>query len=162
MKKVSTKGILNYSLLAGSSITVAIAATPYLFYSYEIFPVTEVWENFLFTYKSGYYQSVNTAFWVILGKAIPLALMIAWFISCKHWWYRIILVPLSMYTFQLFSAVNDDIIYIDQYEMYLIIPVVIATLSLSYLTRMKLQDKIQNMDKLEKEVKKPSDYFFRD
>ncbi|MDP5100630.1 MAG: hypothetical protein NWQ09_04825, partial [Nonlabens sp.] len=132
MKKVS-KNLQSESLHAGNIITVAIACTPYIFYSYEIFPVTSVWENFLFTYKSGFYESVNTAFWVILGKFIPFALMIIWFISCKHWWYRVILVPLTMYGFQLLTSLNDDVSYIDKYEMYLVVPVVIGSLALSYL-----------------------------
>jgi hypothetical protein len=67
-----------------------------------------------------------------------------------------------MYGFQLFSAINEDLKYIDKYEMYLIVPVVIGSLALSYLSRIKLQDKIQEMDELEKAVKKPSDYFFKD
>jgi hypothetical protein len=46
--------------------------------------------------------------------------------------------------------------------MCVIIPVVIVTLSLSYLTRFKLQDKIQEIEALEKGIKKPSDYFFKD
>lgn len=161
MKKVLTKE-RSKSLLRASALAITVAAMPYLFYSYEIFPVTSVWENFLFTYNSGFYESVNTAFWVILGKAIPLVLMLLWFISCRHWWYRVILVPISMYAFQLFSAIKEDIIYIDKYEMYLIVPVVIATLALSYLTRIKLQDKIQDIEALEKGIKKPSDYFFKD
>ncbi|MDP5077668.1 MAG: hypothetical protein NWQ19_06225 [Nonlabens sp.] len=161
MKKVSRK-VESAALLGGNILTVAIATTPYIFYSYEIFPDFPVWENFLFTYNSGFYESVSTAFWVILGKLVPFALMLFWFVSCKHWWYRVILVPLSMYGFQLFSAINEDLKYIDKYEMYFIVPVVIGSLALSYLSRIKLQDKIQEMDELEKEVKKPSDYFFSD
>jgi hypothetical protein len=117
---------------------------------------------FLFTYNSGFCESVKSAFWVILGKAIPLVLMILWFISCRHCRYRVILVPIVIYAFQLFSAIKEDIIYVDTYEMCVIIPVVIVTLSLSYLTRFKLQDKIQEIEALEKGIKKPSDYFFKD
>lgn len=161
MKKVS-RNVKSGFLHGASIVAVIVAITPYLFYSYEIFPVTGVWKNFLFTYESGFYESVNTAFWVILGKAIPFLLMLLWFISCKHWWYRVILVPMSMYGFQLYSVLKDEHEYIDKYEMYFIVPVVIATLSLSYLTRMRLQNSIQDLEELENDVEKPSDYFFNE
>ena len=161
MKQKSTEDS-SKSLAWGNIVTILIVTTPYLFYSYEIFPVSDVWENFLFTYKSGFYASVLAAFWVILGKFVPLILMILWFISCKHWWYRVILVPLSMYLFQFIGAVVEDNQYMDEIELAFIVPVVIITLALTYLTRIKLQDKIQDMDELEKAINKPSDYFFKD
>lgn len=163
MKEKSTKQSLR-SLRVGNTITVLVIITPYLFYSYEIFPVGNVWENYFFTYTSGFYESVSIAFWVIMGKLIPLLLMIAWFISCKHWWYRIILIPISMYAYQFVSAILEEKRFMDENDLGLIVPIVLATVALTYLSRMKLQDLIQSaeMKKFEKNIPKPSDYFFKD
>src|SRR5690606_2435185 len=91
-----TKGSSGY-LLLGSIIALSIAFSPYLFYLYEIFPDGPVWENSFFTYESKTYRSVLAAAWTYLGKITPLFLLLIWFLTCKHWWYHAILIPISMY-----------------------------------------------------------------
>ncbi len=105
--KLSTKGQSGF-LLLGSIIALAIAFSPYLFYLYEIFPSTPVWENSFFTYESLYYENVLTAAWTYLGKIVPLFLLLIWFFTCKHWWYHVILIPAIMYGYQLTVTIYDD------------------------------------------------------
>ncbi len=69
-----------------------------------------------------------------------------------------------MYGFQLYSALNDDLEFMDEGdELGYIVPVVIASLSMSYLARTKVFDKVHGIDisEIENYVKKPSDKFFR-
>jgi hypothetical protein len=71
---------------------------------------------------------------------------------------------MSMFGYQLYSAINDDILFIDTgEELAFIVPVVIASLSMSYLARTKVFDKIHGIDisEIENYVKKPSDKFFK-
>ena len=68
-----------------------------------------------------------------------------------------------MFGFQLYSAINDDIKFMDEVdELAYLVPVVIASLSMSYLARTTVFDKINNIDisEIENFVKKPSDKFF--
>ncbi|BAO56240.1 hypothetical protein NMS_2231 [Nonlabens marinus S1-08] len=69
-----------------------------------------------------------------------------------------------MYGFQLYSSINDDLKFMDEGdELGYIVPVVVASLSMSYLARTKVFDKINNIDisEIENFVKKPSDKFFK-
>src|SRR5690606_14594748 len=112
MKEKLTKKISGYqktdkkSLVIGSIVATFIAATPYLFYLYESVPNTKVWNTFLFSYESRGYESVFVLAWTLTGKLIPLILLCIWFFTCKHWWYHVLLIPISMYTYQTISVIN--------------------------------------------------------
>ncbi len=151
-------------LLAGSLVAVILAITPYFFYTYEVVPPTLVWDNFFFKYNSGWYEDAQVSFWTLMAKFIPFYLMVIWFLTCKHWWYHCIIIPMAMFGFQLYSAINDDLEFMDEGdELKYIVPVVIASLSMSYLARTKVFDKINNIDisEIEDGIKKPSDKFFK-
>ena len=148
-KQLSTQGRSAF-LLTGSIIAVCIGFSPYLFYLYEIFPAGPVWENSFFTYESKYYQNVLTAAWTFLGKITPLFLLLIWFFTCKHWWYHVILVPTSMYAYQLISAIYEDMSpvggVIDTNQLIYLAPIFIVILSIVYLIRIKIFDRIYGID----------------
>ncbi len=136
-------------LLTGSIIAVIIAFSPYLFYLYEIFPAGPVWENSFFTYESKYYENVLTAAWTFFGKITPLVLLLIWFFTCKHWWYHVILVPITMYAFQLAAAFYEDFrgeYMIDVNQLVYLAPFFIIILSIVYLIRIKIFDRIYGID----------------
>ena len=148
-KPLSTQGSSKF-LLTGSIIAVCIAFSPYIFYLYEIFPNGSVWENSFFTYESKYYENVNVAAWTFLGKITPLLLLLIWFFTCKHWWYHVILVPTVMYGYQLVSAVYEDMSpvggIIDTNQLIYLAPFFIIILSIVYLIRIKIFDRIYGID----------------
>lgn len=152
-RQTSTKGISS-SLLTGSIVALLIAATPYIFYLYESFPETDTWETFLFTYKTQAYKQIYVMAWTLMGKLIPLLLLFIWFITCKHWWYHVILIPIGMYLFQFISAANYDIQFIDEVEIWFLIPVMAIIVPLVYLIRAKLFAQMHgnNLDDFEKEL----------
>ncbi len=137
-------------LLTGSLIAIAIAFSPYLFYIYEIFPKGNVWENSFFTYESLYYENVLTAAWTYLGKLTPLFLLLIWFFTCKHWWYHVILVPIGMYTYQIMSTFYQDVYNVqdpmDTNQLIYLAPFFIIILSIVYLIRIKIFDRIYGID----------------
>lgn len=148
--KQSTGGPSEF-LLLGSIIALIIAFTPYLFYSYEIFPNAPVWENSFFTYESKYYLNVTTAMWTYLGKLVPLLLLLIWFFTCKHWWYHAILIPTGMYAFQLVVAFYEDVymdtsIFMDINGLIYLAPFFIIILSIVYLVRIKIFDRVYGFD----------------
>ncbi len=146
--KLSTPGQSGF-LLTGSIIAICIAFSPYLFYLYEIFPSGPVWENSFFTYESKYYENVLTAAWTFFGKITPLFLLLIWFFTCKHWWYHVILVPTVMYGYQLVAAVYEDVkggSVIDANQLIYLAPFFIIILSIVYLIRIKIFDRIYGID----------------
>jgi len=138
-------------LLTGSIIAFAIAFSPYIFYLYEIFPSGRVWENSLFTYESKYYENVMTAMWTYFGKITPLFLLLIWFFTCKHWWYHSILIPISMYAYQILSTVYDDVylekpINFDTDGLIYLAPFFIGILVIVYFVRIQIFDRIYGID----------------
>ncbi len=137
-------------LLTGSIIAFSIAFSPYIFYLYEIFPDGPVWENSFFLYKSNYYDSVMVAAWTYLGKITPLFLLLIWFFTCKHWWYHSILVPITMYGYQLTTAIYQDVYLkiepMDIDGLIYLAPFFIAILTIVYLVRIQIFDRIYGID----------------
>ena len=138
------------SLLTGSVIAAFITATPYFFYLYEGFPDIKIWETSFFgfdiRYESGFYQSVNVVGWMLFSKLIPFVLLLIWFFTCKHWWYHAILVPICMYIFQIYSLFSEDVYYKDSVEIYYLAPIVLVAFIFLYTIRMKIFDRIHNID----------------
>lgn len=142
------------SLVKGSVVALLIAITPYLFYSYESFPEVKVWETFLFTYEANWYQKVNVSLWTMMGKFIPLFLLIIWIITCRHWWYHVILIPIGMFAFQLISVINDDASFVDEVEIWWLFPIMLVIIPFVYLTRAKVFNKMNanDMQKFEEDL----------
>ena len=152
--KLKSKQLIKGSsefLLLGSIIALLIAFSPYLFYLYEIFPSGPVWENSFFSYESKYYLDVTTAMWTYLGKITPLFLLLIWFFTCKHWWYHVILIPAAMYAYQLVVAVYQDAFQnsafiMDTDGLIYLAPFFIIILSIVYLIRIKIFDRVYGLD----------------
>tara|TARA_R110000796_G_scaffold88850_6_gene192064 strand:+ start:134755 stop:135300 length:546 start_codon:yes stop_codon:yes gene_type:complete len=140
-KKTDSAKKKSRSILIGSIVAILIAITPYLFYTYEYFPHGEFLETPFFTYESKYNLSIYATMWFIMGKMIPLLLLILWFFTCKHWWYHIILIPIAMYAFQLFGIIIDDTKLIDEVEILWLIPIMLIITPFVYFIRVKLFDK---------------------
>jgi len=129
------------SILIGSIVALIIGITPYLFYLYSYFPDVEIYEFWFFTYESKYNLSIYNTAWLVMGKLIPLILLILWFFTCKHWWYHIILIPIAMFAFQVFSIIADDTKMVDVIEIYWLIPIMLLITPFVYFIRVKLFDK---------------------
>ena len=105
------------SMLIGSCIATIIACTPFLFSLHESVPQQQVWDTFLFTYDSKFWEDANYAMWVFTSKAVPLLLLLIWFFSCRHWWYHALLVPIIMYAFQIIKTFSVEMTNIDEFEI---------------------------------------------
>ena len=126
-------------------IVILIAISPFVTYLYNIINVSTdatSWDAGIFVFDSGGFSSVYVALWVILGKIVPFYLFILWFLTCKEWWYHIILIPIAMYAFQLFTALNKRAEFIDEVEIFWIIPILMVVAPLVYWIRIRLFDKL--------------------
>lgn len=145
------------SLIIGSVIATLIATTPYLFYLYESVPDTQIWDTFLFTYESKYYESAFVLAWTLTGKIIPLFLLFIWFFTCRHWWFHVLIIPITMYAYQIFNTLNDDLKYVDSNQLIYLIPIMAIIVPSIYLIRAKIFNKIneanKSLEELEEEFK---------
>lgn len=134
----------NKSLLKGSLIGLIIGLSPFIFYSYKSLPEGQIWKTFLFTFESNYYKSVYVAGWILMGKFIPFLLLVLWFLTCKHWWRHVILIPIVMFAFQMFNVLNDDVQYFDVVELWYVFPMILIIVPFMYLIRAKLFEEIND------------------
>lgn len=145
------------SLILGSIIATIIAATPYFFYLYESVPDVQIWNTFLGKYHSNYNESVFVLAWTLAGKIIPLCLLLIWFFTCRHWWFHVILVPIAMYSYQIFNTIRQDITNVDSNQLIYLIPVMAVIVPSIYLIRAQIFDKINDagktLEELEEEFK---------
>lgn len=135
------KQIRNKLILEGL-LALIIAVTPILFYSHKY--VTDGKQEIdilFFTLTANGFADAGTALWSYLIKLIPLTLLVIWFITSKQWWYHVILIPIAMYSFQLFSVFSSDTEAIDENEILYIIAVTMVVVPLVYFIRVKLVDK---------------------
>ena len=145
----STENLNHYktdrkSLVIGGIVVLMIAITPFLFYLYENFPDSQVWETSFHSFETGF-PSFYAFAWYFTGKFIPLYLLLIWFFTCKHWWHWIILVPIAMYAFQLWGVINENNNY-DELEIYYVIPLMMIIIPAVYVIRAKLFDKVRGDD----------------
>lgn len=140
--KSNTRRKEKNSLIIGSVIAIFIAISPYIFYLYEGIPkevqsmeIMGVWM------ESPEGIDLYTQVWLFLSKFVPLYLFIVWFLTCKHWWYHVLLIPIAMYIFQSYSVLNESVRYVDELEIYFLIPVMMVVIPMVYLIRIKLFDR---------------------
>ncbi|MDO9276662.1 MAG: hypothetical protein Q7T92_14110 [Lutibacter sp.] len=78
-------------------------------------------------------------------------LLFAWFITNKTWWAHSIIVPISVYSFQLISVINESANYIDEVEFIYTTPFLVLIVVILYFVRSKISIYIQAVD-LKKEM----------
>jgi len=147
----STHGRLKFhqtdrkSLIQGGIIVLIMASTPFIYYAYESFPAdSQVWKTSFFSFSTQYPSFYHYA-WFLTGKMIPVILLLIWFFTCRHWWHWIILVPLAMYVFQLFSILKQSR-NVDEVEIIYVIPIMMVIIPFVYLIRAKLFSQMRQDD----------------
>jgi len=141
------------SLLLGSFIILFIISTPYLLYIYRAVPdEVETYKTFFgITLKGGYYVYVYSYIYTFFGKFVPLLLLMIWFVTNKHWWVHALIIPITVYLFQLIAVINDSELYVDEVEFIYTVPIVVIVMVILYFLRTKMSVYIQAVD-LKKEM----------
>ena len=119
-------------------LILILIATPFLFYLYRLAPSDSTeWDTIFGTVKSGGFSNVQSYFYTLFTKLLFVILTGIWFLTSRNWWKYAILVPFTMFLFQLSGVINYNIQYIDEYDFWyslpVIIPIVVFTVYLSYL-----------------------------
>src|SRR5690554_1422848 len=151
----TSKNKKSRSIFIGSVVAITIAMTPYIFYTYKFLPSGSELDLYFFVYESKYQESISLVMWFFMAKVIPLLLLILWFFTCKHWWYHVILIPIAMFTFQIVSLIYEDR-FIDEIELYWLLPIMTVIIPFVYFIRIKLFDKHVlgiDLEAMDKELK---------
>tara|TARA_R110001583_G_scaffold71180_1_gene200833 strand:- start:39806 stop:40282 length:477 start_codon:yes stop_codon:yes gene_type:complete len=140
------------SLLIGSILVILIITSPYLLFINKIIPpdITQL-DTIFGVIKAGYYGSVQVYIYWFFSKFVPLFLLILLFIANKDWWGVALLVPISVYLFQLISIVNDSVEYVDEIEFIYTVPILVLVVVPLYFIRSKIAIYIEAVD-LKKEM----------
>lgn len=143
-KETHNKIIIKKKLIAEGLMALVISITPIIFYSYEYLPKDpdETWNILGMTFTNYGFPDVSTFFWYILSKTIPLGLLVFWFLTCKHWWYHAVIIPIAMYAFQLITLfTSNETAKLDKEELMWLLPVCMIIIPIVYFIRVKLFDK---------------------
>nr|WP_321234836.1 hypothetical protein [uncultured Psychroserpens sp.] len=143
---------LSKNAIVGSIIGTIIAFTPILWSLHESVPTEKVWDTFLFTYDSTFWEDAQYAMWVLTGKLIPLLLLFIWFFTNRNWWYHALLVPIIMYILQIFLTVRADISHVDELQLVYMLPIIGFVIPSIYLIRAKMFNTINDADKTMQEL----------
>jgi hypothetical protein len=146
------KNLKRASLFIGSFIILLIILSPYLLYVYQSIPSElESMKTIFGQIKGGYYVTVRVFLYTFFSKFVPLFLLFLWFVTCKHWWVHAIIIPISVYLFQLVAVINDSEQFVDEVEFIYTVPVAVIILGILYFVRSKISIYIQAVD-LKKEM----------
>ncbi|MFD2606803.1 hypothetical protein ACFSSG_14960 [Euzebyella marina] len=156
------KKIVRRKLILEGVIALIITVSPIIFYSYKYLPFNEdeTWSFLGMHFTDNGYGEISMAFYFYLSKIIPLVLLIIWFSTCKRWWYHAILIPIAMYSFQLYSVLVEDIKKIDENEIMYLLGVCMVVIPIVYFIRIKLVDKYVHgidLEAMEAELKELKD-----
>jgi hypothetical protein len=83
-------------------LSLFLIATPFLFYIYKYAPADgREWDTFFGVINSGGFGSVQAYMHALFTKITFVSLTGIWFLTSNNWWKYAILVPLTMFLFQL-------------------------------------------------------------
>ena len=120
-----------------------IIASPFIFKMHDYFSRNpEATIEFLgLVIDNNGFNNLNAFAWFFVSKFIPLYLLIIWFLTCKHWWYHILLIPICMFSFQLFEVLVWDNLNIDTKNVLWLLPICMVVIPFVYFIRVKIYDK---------------------
>lgn len=100
---------------------------------------------FGFEMVPGTFQSVSVFFWVLSFKIEVIALCSLWFLTCRHWWRFVILIPFVIEIYKLIGLFDTSTTVIDETNYISSLPVTLPVIILVlFVLRRDYQIRIQN------------------
>jgi hypothetical protein len=110
-------------------LSLFLTATPFLFYIYKYAPAdSKEWDTFFGSIHSGGFGSVQAYMHALFTKITFVSLTGIWFLTSNNWWKYAIMVPLTMFLFQLSGVINYKIQYIDEFDFWYSLPAILPIL----------------------------------
>lgn len=113
----------------GVLLSSILVATPFVFYIYKFAPSdSQEWHTIFGTIHSGGFGNVQVYMHALFTKIIFVLLTGIWFLTSQNWWKYAILIPFTTFLFQLSGVVNHKLRYIDEFDFWYSLPVVLPIL----------------------------------
>lgn len=146
-------------LIGGVLLSIFLIATPFLFYLYKYAPVdTKQWDTFLGTVDSGGFSNVQSYLHALFTKITFVLLTGIWFLTSRNWWKYAILVPFTMFLFQLSGVINYKLKYIDEFDFWyslpIILPILFFLIYISYVISKRTSDSTDLKSEVDEEIHK--------
>ncbi len=139
--------------LIGVLISIVLVTTPFLFYIYRIAPTEgSEWDTIFGKITAGSFQNVSYYLHSLFTKMTFVILTGIWFLTSSNWWKYAILVPFTMFLFQLSGVINYKIQYIDEYDFWYSLPVILPILFFLIYISLRIGRRGKNEVDLKKEV----------
>ncbi len=147
----------------GVLISIVLITTPFLFYLYRIAPTdSKEWDTFIGTIYAGGFQNVSFFLHSLFTKVTLVLLTGIWFLTSKNWWRYAILVPFTMFLFQLSGVINYQNQYIDEYDFWYSLPFVLPIVCFLAYISYRIGKKSQPTEDLRNEVDQEIKNIFSD
>ena len=152
------RSIRRRKFILGVILSSILVLSPFLFYFYRYAPANATtWDIYFFTIHSGGFSSVHNFAHAFLTKFLVLIFLSAWYLTCRDWWKYAIMVPFTMTAFQLSGVINYQNKFIDEYDFWYSLPVVLPLVGLLFFIGRKLEyltTAIDLKEELEQEIAK--------
>lgn len=134
MAKFSTR---QKNRILGGVCSLLLLFSPYLFYLYEVAPAdSDMWELGFITIHAGGFKSVQIMCHAAISKLFPFLLLSMAYFNLGQWWKYFFMVPIGMFLYQFLGVINYQSSYIDDFDFYLSLPILVPLLALiMYLDR---------------------------
>lgn len=116
----------------GLVVGLILLFSPFFYYLYRFIP-EEVQSYKLFglvTFTANQFYDAQSFVYNLFGKGIIFFALSVWYLTCKHWWKHAILPILIMTLYQLLGIINYSVSYIEEFNFYHALPVVIPIIAL--------------------------------
>jgi|TARA_R110002020_G_scaffold28674_6_gene91134 hypothetical protein len=137
----------------GVLLTIFLVTTPFLFYFYKFAPVdSESWDTIFGTISSGGFNNIQVYLHALVTKLTFVLLTGIWFLTSKNWWRYAILIPFTLFLFQLSGVINFRLDYIDEFDFWYSLPIILPILILLVYVSYVASKKSGSSDELKQEV----------
>jgi hypothetical protein len=85
------------------------------------------------------FKDLHIFFWYIFYKIFALLPLMIWFISSKNWWRYAIMVPITLFTYQIWEMFKDDSNVVDQFELVKAAPAILFIIGLILFLSFQIQ-----------------------
>lgn len=146
------------SIITGVLLSLVLVTTPFLFYLYRIAPSDSVeWDTIFGTIKSNGFSNVQSYIYTLFTKITFILLTGIWFLTSRNWWKYAILVPFTMFLFQLIGVINSELKYIDEFDFWyslpLILPILLFVIYISFRISKNERNSRELMNEVDEEIK---------
>jgi hypothetical protein len=129
-----------------------------MFYLYKYAPAdSPVWETPFGTITANGFGNAQSFIHAVFTKITFVVLTGMWFLTAKNWWKYSILIPFTLFLFQLLGVLNYELQYMDMFDFWyslpLIVPILMFMMYISYRISKRAGDSRVHKSELDEEIK---------